>query len=61
VEEKLISDPLNLDLINGHAHLIKQLEGLLLFNQKYWAKFYRNEWLTKGDGNSKIFYQYIKT
>ena len=32
VEEQLISDPLNPRLLNWHARLIKQHEGLLLFN-----------------------------
>ena len=61
VEEKLVVDPLNFRLINWHACLIKQRERLLLFNQKYWGKFYRKEWLTKGDRNSNFFYQCVKT
>ncbi|KAJ8435767.1 LOW QUALITY PROTEIN: hypothetical protein Cgig2_019186 [Carnegiea gigantea] len=61
VEEKLISDPLNTRLINCHAFLIKPHERLLLFNQKYWRKFHRKEWLTKDDRNSKFFYRCVKT
>jgi len=26
-----------------------------MFNQKYWGKFHRKEWLIKGDRNTKFF------
>ena len=34
---------------------------MLLFNQKYWGKFHRNEWLTKDNRNSKFVYRCVKT
>jgi len=37
--------------------LLKQREKLLLFNQKYWGKLARKEWLVNGDRNSRFFQQ----
>ena len=35
--------------------LLKQREKMMLFNQKYWGKLARKEWLVNGDRNSKFF------
>jgi len=35
--------------------MLHQREKLLPFNQKYWGKFRRKEWLVNGDRNSQFF------
>ena len=55
VEDKLLAQPNSLRLNSWMFRLLKQREKLLLFNQKYWGKYKRKEWLTKGDRNSKFF------
>jgi len=37
------------------ARLIWQREKLLLFNQKYWGKLSRQNWLVQGDCNTNFF------
>ena len=61
VEEKLIQSPNSARLNNWHYRLIKQREKMHIFNQKYWGKMARKEWLVNGDRNSHFFHQTIKT
>ena len=37
------------------SRLIRQREKLLLFNQKYWGKLSRKNWLVQGDRNTSFF------
>ena len=39
------------------TQLLIQREKLMLFNQKYWDRHKRNEWLVNGDRNSRYFHQ----
>ena len=55
VEEKLLENPMNIRMNNWLHRLIKQQEKLLMFNQKYWGRLARKEWLIKGDRNSSFF------
>jgi len=52
VETKLLDNPSSFRL---NSCLLKQREKLLLFNQEYWGKYKRKDWLTKGDHNTKFF------
>ena len=55
VENKLLNDPNSFRLNSWMSRLIKQREKLLIFNQKYWGKLARKEWLIDGNRNSKFF------
>jgi len=55
VEAKLINNPASYRLNNWFNRLVKQREKLLLFNQKYWGRLARKEWLVNGDRNSNYF------
>ena len=57
VEDKLTLQPHSARLNNWHYHLIKQREKMHLFNQKYWEKLNRKEWLVNGDRHSRYFHQ----
>ena len=54
VEEQLINRPDGYRLNSWLKRLLEQREKLL-FNQKYWDRFKRNEWLVNGDRNSSFF------
>ena len=60
VETKLVQDPNNAQLNNWRYRLIKQREKMHLFNQKYWEKLARKDWLLNGDRNSHYFHQSMK-
>ncbi|KAJ8435658.1 hypothetical protein Cgig2_015663 [Carnegiea gigantea] len=60
VETKLVHDPNNARLNNWHYRLIKQRETMCRFNQKYWGKMARKDWLVNGDRNSRYFHQSMK-
>ena len=49
VETKLVQNPNSARLNNWHLRLIKQREKMHVFNQKYWKKVGRKEWLVHGD------------
>lgn len=55
VEGKLIQSPSSFLYSSWMNRLLKQREKLLMFNQNYWGKFRRKDWLTKGDRNTKFF------
>ena len=57
VENKLLESPNNYRLNHWHFRLLKQREQLILFNQRYWGKLARKQWLINGDRNSKFFHQ----
>ena len=61
VEGKLISQPNNARLNNWHYRLIKQRKKMYLFNQKYWGKLARKDWLVHRDRNSRYFHQSMKS
>jgi len=60
VENKLSLQPHSVRLNNWHYRLIKQREKMHLFNQKYWGKLARKEWLVNGDRHSRYFHQTMK-
>ena len=55
VEEKIINQLDSHCLKSWMNRLLAQREKLLLFNQKYWGKLKRKEWLANGDQNSRFF------
>jgi len=55
VEGQLIDDPMNSRLNDWPNRLIKQREKMLLFNQKFWGRLARKDWLVNGDRNSTYF------
>ena len=55
VEGKLVDAPMNHRLNDWLNRLIKQREKMLLFNQKFWRRFARKDWLVNGDQNSTYF------
>ena len=55
VEEQLIQNPASLRLNSWLLRLLKQREKMILFNQKYWGKLQRKEWLINGDRNTTFF------
>jgi len=61
IEEKLSNQPNNSRLNAWLCKMLRQREKLLLFNQKYWGTFRRNEWLVNGDRNSRYFQQQANT
>jgi len=60
VEEKLVIQPNSARHNNWHYRLIKQREKMHLFNQKYWGRLARKDWLVNGDRNSRYFHQAMK-
>jgi len=60
VENKLILHPHSARLNNWHYRLIKQREKMHLFNQKFWGKLARKDWLVNGDRHSRYFHQTMK-
>ena len=60
VEQKLVTQPNNACLNNWHYRLLKRHEKIDLFNQKYWGRLARKEWVVNGDRHSRYFYQVIK-
>ena len=60
LETKLVQNPNNARLNNWHYRLIKQREKMHLFNQKYWGRLARKEWLVNGDRHSPFFHQTMK-
>jgi len=60
VEHKLTLQPHSARLHNWHYRLIEQREKMHLFNQKYWGKLARKEWLVNGDKHSRYFHQTMK-
>jgi len=61
IEEKLSNQPHNFRLNAWLHRMLRQREKLLLFNQKYWGKLRRKEWLVNGDHNSQYFQQQANT
>ena len=57
IEQRLVLQPHSARLNNWHFRLVKQREKMHLFNQKYWGKLHRKEWLVNGDRNSRYFQQ----
>jgi len=49
VEDKLLSSLDSFHLTTWMTCLLKQREKMMLFNQKYWGKFRRKQWLIHGD------------
>ena len=60
VEQKLAQQPHNARLNNWHYRLIKQREKMHFFNQKYWGKLARKEWLVNDDKHSHYFHLTMK-
>jgi len=60
VEHKLMLQPHSARLNSWHYRLIKQRKKMHLFNQKYWEKLSRKEWLVNGDRHSRYFRQTMK-
>ena len=59
VEDQLLNQPDNPRLNSWLSRLLIQREKLMLFNQKYWDRHKRNEWLVNGDRNSRYFHQLV--
>lgn len=57
MEERLIAHPNSHRFNSWMQRLLKQREKMMLFNQKYWGKLARKEWLVNGDRNSKFFHK----
>jgi len=55
MEGRLITNPNSYRFNSWMQRLLKQREKMMLFNQKYWGKLARKEWLVNGDRNSKFF------
>jgi len=60
VEQKLLLRSHSAHLNNWHYRLIKQQVKMHLFNQKYWGKLARKEWLIDDDRHSRYFYHTMK-
>ncbi|KAJ8426349.1 hypothetical protein Cgig2_023881 [Carnegiea gigantea] len=60
IEQKLALQPHSARLNNWHYRLIKQREKMHLFNENYWGKLPRKEWLVNGDRNSRYFHRVMK-
>ena len=58
VEDKLICQPDSPIQNSWMNHPLVQREKRLLFNQKYWSKLKRKEWLIYDDRNSRYFQQW---
>lgn len=56
-EQKMVDDPNNESRMIHYEWLLKEREKILLFNQDFWGKLSRKEWLTKGDRNSSYFHR----
>jgi len=52
VEQKLVAQPNSVCLNNWHYRLLKQREKMHLFNQTYWERLARKDWLVNRDRNS---------